>query len=965
MAIDPTVARAVNYELTDLNENVKNLNQTMAGVFGVFAPVLKKQNELDAELAKLEEDLAKTIKNNTNKSHINSLERRKLYLQELKYRRYSIDARGKAVKSQERLNAEQREKLYWLDKQIAKDNELARALDKPIEVYRQMSSSINSLGGIFEKFSSNLQDGSKKSAFAAGSLQLLFATSKGLFGAFTTMTDALYQGERGASVAAKGYKAFADAASSAVIGIGAAMVMLPFGKVAKVAGLALGALGIAAKGATKIVEITAEVNDKLYNSYNKLSQSGITTSEGMTGLFNTLQKIGLTTAEIEKFNTLLGEGSKDLAIFGGGVANGVKFYTKVANQIATPTSKIGKELELLGITTDNQREGIMKFMAEETRLGMLKDKNEIYAQKGAVAYLEKLDGITRLTGITRKEQEEARAAVMANEELRAAIFEAEQDKTEEGQKRLAKLKRAFEAAAILQARGDVRGATGIAQYAAAGGIAGEASAVAFQTFGGKGGLIDVINKGGTETEMAVAIGSGYKRQLDRMAPTIAIAGFQAGSDYITANVGVAVDAQKQMQEFVKAATDLGMTPSQYLKYLQDEAKTGPDETLEKNVQARRIQQEAAQTIDKAAVKFGLGGVALKAASKMMQESVELFEKAMKIKIDRERKPAPDIGLQGEWEAYNAALLGTSTDITEEQVKVLKTIPKVVVSTSEETARMYKTRAGVGREETKPSRPPMPPGTAPTPSTPTPTPSTPTPAEPTKPGVPSKTISVDDILSFGGKSGSKSNFEDLDSSFKNRVIAAAQEYNKQTGNKIKINSAKRDPADQQRLWDESVSAGRPGISPTGMPIGKPGTSSHERGVAVDIQNYQDALAIAAFNNQGLFQTVANDPVHFTLKKANFGGLFSGPDSGYFVEMHGKEFIGNEKHIEQIKKLISIAEQNNILNNTKNINENSEMDNTTSEMLIKLSEILETKVDELTEKIRTGNSTDEDLLNYSRA
>jgi hypothetical protein len=146
--------------------------------------------------------------------------------------------------------------------------------------------------------------------------------------------------------------------------------------------------------------------------------------------------------------------------------------------------------------------------------------------------------------------------------------------------------------------------------------------------------------------------------------------------------------------------------------------------------------------------------------------------------------------------------------------------------------------------------------------------------------------ADDLFMFGDRSGSKANFEALDDAFQNAVTKAAEEYNAVTGKKIKLNSATRDPADQERIYAESVSAGRPGISPTGMPIGKPGTSRHERGLAVDIQNYNDPQAVAAFNRQGLFQKVPNDPVHFQFEE---GGIASGPRSGYGATLHGDEAV----------------------------------------------------------------------------
>jgi LAS superfamily LD-carboxypeptidase LdcB len=151
------------------------------------------------------------------------------------------------------------------------------------------------------------------------------------------------------------------------------------------------------------------------------------------------------------------------------------------------------------------------------------------------------------------------------------------------------------------------------------------------------------------------------------------------------------------------------------------------------------------------------------------------------------------------------------------------------------------------------------------------------------GADSKSIAQDlnKLFDFGSASGSKDNFEQLEGGFKNAVIKAAEEYNATTGKKIRVNSAKRDSEDQERLYNAWVARGK-----TGMPVGRPGMSRHERGMAIDIQNYNDSQAVAALNRQGLFQKVPNDPVHFQF--AN-GGISDGPKSGYLATLHGPEAI----------------------------------------------------------------------------
>ena len=147
---------------------------------------------------------------------------------------------------------------------------------------------------------------------------------------------------------------------------------------------------------------------------------------------------------------------------------------------------------------------------------------------------------------------------------------------------------------------------------------------------------------------------------------------------------------------------------------------------------------------------------------------------------------------------------------------------------------------------------------------------------------------DDVLQFSGASGSRKNFDALNGSMQTSLVSAGQQYFEQTGQKLQMNSGFRSSADQERLYNETVAAGRPGVSPSGMPVAPPGRSSHESGNAVDIQNFKDPKALAALAANGLRQTVPNDPVHFQLQAAD-GGVFSGPDSGYPATLHGEEAV----------------------------------------------------------------------------
>ena len=153
----------------------------------------------------------------------------------------------------------------------------------------------------------------------------------------------------------------------------------------------------------------------------------------------------------------------------------------------------------------------------------------------------------------------------------------------------------------------------------------------------------------------------------------------------------------------------------------------------------------------------------------------------------------------------------------------------------------------------------------------------------------------DVLTFTKNSGSYENFAALTPETQKAVVMAATEYKKATGRKMQVNSARRAVADQERLYNETIRRGTPGIGPGGMLVGKPpsrgGNPPHLTGKAIDLQEGKSdaSRAIPILAKYNMKQTYGRkDPVHFDLK-ARDGGIFEGPDKGYPVTMHGSEMI----------------------------------------------------------------------------
>ena len=85
----------------------------------------------------------------------------------------------------------------------------------------------------------------------------------------------------------------------------------------------------------------------------------------------------------------------------------------------------------------------------------------------------------------------------------------------------------------------------------------------------------------------------------------------------------------------------------------------------------------------------------------------------------------------------------------------------------------------------------------------------------------------------------------------------------TNPSIKIISATRPTAQQQTMWDESVRAGREGFTAEGNPIARPGTSLHETGNALDIDNNAlNAAGRKELIQKGYYQPIPQrDPNHW--------------------------------------------------------------------------------------------------------
>ena len=1067
--MDPQTIRELDNGFTELNTAVRQTDQTFLDVLGPMAAQIKeKLSKENNQATASQNNITNQLASSYSKSKDLASKQQTLYQQQLQRRGYDIDQSGKEIKTSTDLSISQQQLLEKLDKSISKENALIQATNNPVKAFRDLGASLNSIEGIWDKLQDKMFEMTGKSVIGAAALQGTIGALTGIAKATGAMAEAIYQGERGASVGAKGAKEFNDSVSKAATGIGAALVMMPGSFLIKAFGAALVLVSVLLEKSTKLIEMGATFNDQLYKSYNTLSEKGLSTAQGMTGLKESLHRVGLTGGEIDKFNKLLGDNSKNLALFGGTAATGMAKYEKIANAIATPSSKINKEFLIMGINSDAQREHIMKYMTEEDRLGLAKGMSDEKQIAGARKYIDNLDKLSMLTGTNRKELEEARATVMANENLRAAIFEAEQDKTEEGKARLAELKRAYEAAAMLQATGDTKGATGVAEYFAGRGITGQASAVAYNQFSGKGGLIEGIKKGASSAELTTRAASGYDRQASMMADTGRFGGDTTG--LMTGGFAQAQQFKTRSDELKKKAREKGYGDdvTAYIDAEQEAKKNTKDKTTIKNAEVAQLQQQTATILDNTA--FAM----MKTADLVMGPAMKLFGEATALFGDAVKKIAKDKGIEVPLtkEEQTAALkteiakLKESARIKKQSLdtsgpmlnnKVREKLQADIETINDDLANAEKKMAIIV-EEKKAEPAKVPPGaTIPTP------PGPPAQGEGSKPanlppGAPAKGSpnTSTQIASLEAQITKYSKHPETNARILKRLNEEKQVLLKQASQPAKGSTsspanlppgatiptppsptAQSAPAqseggapDTRPVKAKAPSEGKPKLTQVssksgkstavntefaspfqgiidyldgvGYKIyslggyvdrdvrGKPGVKSiHAHGAAIDINPTENPLGSQLITDMptNISQVAAGlglgwggnwksvkDAMHFSaatgeggkLLKAKTGAMFTGPSEGYFVQLHGKEFVGNEEQLDAIKKLLDVVEENELISDnteTESVDQSSDDEDTTI-IIEKFTEMLENKTDELLDKIKFGNRVDTDLLNYSQ-
>jgi hypothetical protein len=153
------------------------------------------------------------------------------------------------------------------------------------------------------------------------------------------------------------------------------------------------------KGAGEVANMMIETYDKVYGSFEKLSDSGVV--ESFTTFKNTANAMNMSMTSASES---LEKRSKDLALFGGSAMQGTKIFAQIAND----SRYLRDDFQKLGINSKDFTDFQISYINQQNILnrGKIKTNADLVAE--SANYMKELDAVSKLTGENRKALQSAR-----------------------------------------------------------------------------------------------------------------------------------------------------------------------------------------------------------------------------------------------------------------------------------------------------------------------------------------------------------------------------------------------------------------------------------------------------------------------------------------------------------------------------------------------------------------------------
>jgi len=206
-----------------------------------------------------------------------------------------------------------------------------------------------------------------------------------------------------------------ETAGRGVLGLGerAAQIIQTFANVGDSVESAAGVFsGIPVVGT--IFAAVASAATKVTDSFQSATAAGATFGGSITNFSRAASGAGMT---MEKFGQMIAQNGEGLRLLGGTTEAGANRFSQISNALR----KTSGDLYALGFSTADVNQGIASYSKLMGSVGKLQGMSNADLVKGSKAYLKEIDALAKITGETRKQQEEAQAKLAASAQFQAMV----------------------------------------------------------------------------------------------------------------------------------------------------------------------------------------------------------------------------------------------------------------------------------------------------------------------------------------------------------------------------------------------------------------------------------------------------------------------------------------------------------------------------------------------------------------
>lgn len=172
-------------------------------------------------------------------------------------------------------------------------------------------------------------------------------------------------------------------------------------------------------------------------AFRQLSRSGIDLGSSMYEAQRAAARTGLPLNVLTK---TLSENSKSLALLGGNASTGAQRFLNISENLKR--SGFTDRMARLGLTMEEGADLTAGYLEVQTRLGRSQKMTDAELTRGTEDYILQLDQLSRVTGMTRKEAQDALKQQMLDKRVRTVTQGMNEKQLKEYQNSLAALEKA-------------------------------------------------------------------------------------------------------------------------------------------------------------------------------------------------------------------------------------------------------------------------------------------------------------------------------------------------------------------------------------------------------------------------------------------------------------------------------------------------------------------------------------------